>query len=78
MEPILGTIVLFTGDFVPSGWTACDGKLLPIDQYQALYAVVGAVYGGDGNTTFGVPKLDAPVPATQYIMALTGEFPVQP
>lgn len=78
MEPILGTIVLFTGDFVPNGWTACDGKVLPIDQFQALYAILGPAYGGDGTTTFGVPKLAPPVPATQYIMAITGEFPAQP
>jgi microcystin-dependent protein len=78
VEPILGTIILFTGDFVPNGWTACDGTVLPIDQFQALYAILGPTYGGDGTTTFGVPKIAPPVPATQYIMAITGEFPVQP
>jgi microcystin-dependent protein len=74
----MGTIVLFTGDFVPNGWTACDGKVLPIEQYAALFAILGPRYGGDGERTVGIPALKSPVPGTQYIMAITGFFPMQP
>ncbi len=57
MEPFLGQISLFAFDYVPQGWTPCDGRLLPIASYQALYTLLGTRFGGNGVTTFGLPDL---------------------
>lgn len=64
-DPFYGEIRLFTGTFVPADWAACDGTLLQIQQYQALYAVIGITYGGDGKTTFALPNLNGRVPVHQ-------------
>lgn len=47
--PILGEITLFAGNFAPRGWAFCDGQLLPINQNQALFSLLGTTYGGDGQ-----------------------------
>lgn len=57
MEPFIGQIILFAGNFAPRGWALCDGQLLPISQNQALFSILGTTYGGDGRTTFGLPEL---------------------
>ena len=49
----------------PNGWQACDGSLLPISQYDALFALIGTTYGGDGQTTFAVPDLRGRLPIHQ-------------
>ena len=56
-EPILGEIVMFAGNFAPRGWALCEGQLLAISQNDALFSLLGTVYGGDGRTTFGLPDL---------------------
>jgi microcystin-dependent protein len=56
-EPFLGMLLLIPYNFTPLGWQLCDGSLLPISQYDALYALLGTTYGGDGVNTFGVPDL---------------------
>jgi microcystin-dependent protein len=56
-EPFLGEIRMFAGNFAPSGWAFCDGQLLPINQNQALFSLLGTTYGGDGRTTFALPDL---------------------
>lgn len=61
-EDMIATIKLFAGNFAPLGWFFCDGSLLPISQYQALYSLLGTIYGGDGRTTFGLPDLRGRVP----------------
>ncbi len=53
----VGDIRMFAGTFAPKGWKSCEGQLLPISQNQALYAVLGTTYGGDGKTTFALPDL---------------------
>ena len=55
--PYLGSIMLFAGNFVPLGYLACDGSLQPISNNEALYTLLGTTYGGDGQTTFGLPDL---------------------
>ncbi len=55
--PFLGQIVAFAGNVQPNGWLPCDGQLLPIDQDQALFALLGTTYGGDGIRTFALPNL---------------------
>ncbi|MBW2736512.1 MAG: phage tail protein [Deltaproteobacteria bacterium] len=62
MEPFIGMIVMFGGNFAPRGWALCDGQLLAINSYSALFSVLGTAYGGDGRTTFGLPDLRGRVP----------------
>lgn len=57
MEPLLGQIQIFGFNFPPRGWAFCDGQLLPISQYQALFSLLGTTFGGDGRTTFALPDL---------------------
>lgn len=57
MEPIIGQIQAFGFNFAPRGWAKCDGQLLAISQYTALFSLLGTIYGGDGRTTFGLPDL---------------------
>jgi microcystin-dependent protein len=62
MDPFLGEIRMFGGSFVPQGWAAANGALLPISQNDALYSLYGTTYGGDGENTFGLPNLLGRVP----------------
>ncbi len=55
--PLLGEIRLFAGNFAPGGWALCDGQLLPINQFIALFSVIGTFYGGNGTTNFALPDL---------------------
>lgn len=66
-EPFIGEIRLFAGNFAPRGWALCNGQLLPISQYTALFAILGTTYGGDGRVTFALPDLRgrAPIHAGQ-------------
>lgn len=64
MEPFLGQIMLVPYNFAPRGWAFCDGSLLPINQYTALFALLGTMYGGDGRTTFALPDLRGRVPVS--------------
>src|ERR1043166_4600747 len=59
--PFLSEIRLFSFGFAPKGWANCDGQLLPINQNQALFALLGTTYGGNGQTTFGLPNLQGRV-----------------
>ncbi|MFC3912097.1 phage tail protein [Pseudaeromonas sharmana] len=61
-EPFLGEIRLFAANVVPSGWQPCNGQLLPINQNQALYALLGTTYGGDGVSKFALPNLQGRAP----------------
>ena len=57
MDPFIGEITMFAGNFAPRGWALCDGQLLPISQNSALFSILGTTYGGDGRTTFALPDL---------------------
>src|SRR5689334_9834147 len=61
-EPFLSEIRMFSFNFAPKGWATCDGQLLPIAQNQALFALLGTTYGGDGRTNFALPDLRGRVP----------------
>lgn len=65
-DQYLGEIRLFSGNFAPKGWAICDGRVLPIAQNQALYAIIGNTYGGDGETNFALPDLRGIVPTQAY------------
>jgi microcystin-dependent protein len=61
-EPFIGEIKMFAGNFAPRGWALCDGQLLAVSQNDALFSLIGTVYGGDGRTTFGLPELRGRLP----------------
>lgn len=56
---------MFAGNFAPRGWAFCDGQLMAISQNDALFSLLGTIYGGDGRTTFGLPDLRGRVPVHQ-------------
>src|ERR1700756_1351782 len=56
-QPYVGEIRMFAGNFAPAGWMFCEGQLLPISNYETLFNLLGTTYGGDGQTTFGLPDL---------------------
>lgn len=62
MEPFLGEIQMVAFNFAPRGWALCDGQVLPIAQNQALFAILGTTYGGDGNVSFALPNLNGRSP----------------
>ncbi len=61
-EPYVGQIISVGFNFAPVGWFPCDGRPLPISQYEVLYTLLGTTYGGDGVTTFNLPNLNGRVP----------------
>lgn len=61
-EPFIGEIRQFPYGFAPRSWAWCEGQLLPIVNYTALFSILGTTYGGDGRTTFGLPNLQGRVP----------------
>src|SRR5947208_10829645 len=61
-EPFLSEIRIMSFVFPPKGWALCDGQLLPINQNQALFSLLGTTYGGDGRVNFGLPDLRSRVP----------------
>lgn len=60
-EPFLAEIRIFSFNFAPKGWAQCNGQTMPINQNQALYALLSTKFGGDGKTTFGIPNLQGRV-----------------
>jgi microcystin-dependent protein len=61
-EPFLSEIKIVSFNFPPKGWALCNGQLLPINQNQALFALLGTTYGGNGQTNFALPNLRGQVP----------------
>lgn len=62
MDPYIGEIRMFGGNFAPEGWALCNGQALSISEYEALYSLIGTTYGGDGQSTFNLPDLRGRVP----------------
>jgi microcystin-dependent protein len=61
-EPFLSEIRIMSFNFAPKGWALCNGQLLPINQNQALFSLLGTTYGGNGQTNFALPNLQGEVP----------------
>src|SRR4051812_43544537 len=61
-EPFLSELKLVSFNFAPKGWTMCNGQLMPINQNQAIFSLLGTTFGGDGRTTFGLPDLRGRLP----------------
>jgi microcystin-dependent protein len=62
MDPFIGEVRMFGGTFAPLGWADCNGQLMSIAQNNALFALIGTTYGGDGQTTFALPDLRSRIP----------------
>ena len=81
MEPFLGQICYFGFTFAPKGWAECNGQVLSIAQNNALFALLGTEYGGNGVQTFALPKID-PIKSqgadVKAYIALEGIFPSRP
>ncbi len=60
--PYLGQIMMVSFNFAPKGWALCNGQLMPINQNQALFSILGTTYGGNGQTTFALPNLQGRAP----------------
>lgn len=78
-DPYIGEVRLFGCNFAPYGWFQCNGQLLPISQYTALFSILGTYYGGNGTSNFALPNLQGTLPigwgqarsGTQYVL---GEY----
>ena len=77
MEGTLAEIRLFASNFAPRNWAFCQGQVISIDQNQALFALLGTTYGGDGRVTFSLPNLAGKEPQSglHYIICVQGVFP---
>jgi len=64
-SPYIGEIRMFGGSFAPAGWALCQRQLMPISQNDALFTLIGTTYGGDGQSTFGIPNLAGRAPVHQ-------------
>jgi microcystin-dependent protein len=74
-SPFIGEIRMFAGNFAPAGWAFCNGALMPIDQNDTLFNLIGTTYGGDGQTTFALPNLQSRLPVhvgPGFALAQTG------
>ena len=74
-QPYVGEIRMFGGNFAPAGWMFCEGQLLPISENETLFNLIGTTYGGDGQSTFGLPDLRGRLPVhfgSGFILAETG------
>ena len=74
-EPYVGEIRMFASNFAPVGWAFCEGQLLPIAENETLFQLIGTTYGGDGESTFGLPDLRGRIPIHQgngFLLAQTG------
>jgi microcystin-dependent protein len=72
MDPYVGEIRVFAGNFAPLGWHLCDGTSLPVTGNEALFAVLGNVYGGNGSTNFALPNLQMHVPVGTGTISTAG------
>lgn len=76
----IGDIVLFCFDYAPKNWMPCAGQKLNISEYQALFALIGTKYGGDGVNTFALPNLKDAIPVSstymQYLIHVEGNHPL--
>ena len=72
-QPYIGEIRMFAGNFAPAGWMICEGQILPISENETLFNLIGTTYGGDGQSTFGLPDLRGRVPIHQGNVFVIGE-----
>ena len=73
-QPYVGEIRMFAGNFAPSGWAFCEGQLVSIAENETLFNLIGTTYGGDGQTTFGLPDLRGRLPVDQGNLSGGGSY----
>ena len=73
-EPFLGEVKIISWNFPPKGWAFCNGQLLPINQNQALFSILGTTYGGDGRVNFALPNLQGRAPVHAGSGIVLGEL----
>jgi microcystin-dependent protein len=78
MDELIGVIKLFGGNFIPQGYMECNGQLLNLQQYVALFSIISTTYGGNGQTNFALPKLTPPDEKMKYIICVEGMYPNRP
>ena len=78
-QPFVGQLLLVGFNFTPAGWLACNGQLVPISEFETLFNLIGTTFGGDGQSTFGLPDLRGRVPvhmgsngSSNYVLGQTG------
>ncbi|MBL4831325.1 MAG: tail fiber protein [Aliivibrio sp.] len=77
-EPFIGEVSMFAGNFAPRNFAFCEGQIISISQHNALFSLLGTIYGGDGRTTFALPNLkekEKSMKGVRYIIALQGIYP---
>ena len=82
MEPFVGEVSLLPYEFAPEEWMRCEGQLMPIAQHTALFSLIGNRFGGDGRTSFALPKMK-PLPTEGgdklgYFISIKGIYPRRP
>ena len=77
MDYYLGDIQLFAYNFVPQGWILCNGTVLQVQQYTALFSLISNKFGGNGSTTFALPNMtnDTPLAGMNYYICISGIYP---
>jgi microcystin-dependent protein len=77
MDAFMGTILLLPTSFTPRGWLLCDGQEIEIQSNSAMFDMLGTKFGGDGESTFGIPDLRGkePAPNMAYYIAMEGVWP---
>ena len=75
-DPFIGEIKVISFNFAPKGWAFCNGQVMPINQNQALFSILGTQYGGDGISTFCLPNLQGRMPIHQGHGYFVGELGV--
>jgi microcystin-dependent protein len=78
MDAILGSLLLVPFSWAPQGWLPCNGMTMQVNQNAALFSLLGTQFGGDGHSTFALPKLEAPAPNLHWIICTEGLYPVRP
>jgi microcystin-dependent protein len=73
-NPYVGEIRIFAGNFAPAGWAFCDGSLLPISENETLFQLIGTTYGGDGQSTFALPDMQARLPVHQGVSSEGNQY----
>jgi microcystin-dependent protein len=78
MDAILGSLLLVPFNWAPQGWLPCNGMTMQVNQNAALFSLLGTQFGGDGHSTFALPKLEAPAANLHWIICTQGMYPSRP
>lgn len=74
-DKTLGEVILFAGYYVPLHFKECNGEVLEVKDYTALFSLLGFTYGGDNDQMFALPNMSAPIEGMRYIICVEGNYP---